>query len=572
MKPVESLKGQLRGLDGADYGGYQALLGEYSYPDFRLTITQIPKDPYAPPHTGIYRLALTHGYLGTENDWTTGRTAQIAYRDYLARRFHATADRVAGTRRGTGYSGIITIAGPGQAILDRSSVVLVQDGVELRVFVGLPARGRSIDAALATQMLCEELPTIVAEAFASLDHQAVNTHIRAAEDAESLRGQLADQGLAAFIADGSLLPRESGTSDLPLDRGATVPFRSPESMRVELKAPHAGRISGMGIPAGVTLIVGGGFHGKSTLLRTIETGVYSHVPGDGRERCVSAPDAAKIRAYDGRPISAVDISLLIGTLPSGSDTSRFSTTNASGSTSQAATIAEALEMGATTLLMDEDTCASNLMSRGAKMRELVRQEDEPITTFVNRVRWLYDDLGVSSILVMGGSGDYFGMADTVIQMIGYEPHDVTERARAIAGEDRQDESDRVAVASLGASRRRQVHVASIDPRNEHGKISVYATERERIRFGRTMIDLTDVEQIVELSQTKAIAQAILRSTSLTDDAHAPLTELVRRCREVIAEHGLDGLCKRISGDLAEFREIELAAALNRLRDIRIEQL
>jgi predicted ABC-class ATPase len=367
---------------------------------------------------------------------------------------------------------------------------------------------------------------------------------------------------------------------LPLDKQGAVPFRSPDSLRVELHAPHAGTIAGMGIPTGVTLIVGGGFHGKSTLLNAVETGVYNHVPGDGRERCVSDRGAAKVRAYDGRPISEVDISMLIGSLPNRRDTSRFSTSNSSGSTSQAASIAEALEIGATALLMDEDTCASNLMSRDDRMRALVRREDEPITTFVSRVRWLLDELSVSSVLVMGGSGDYFGSADTVIQMVAYEPRDVTDRARAIGGADGEDVRGVAAAAGSPppsgtgtiAARSRLVHTASIDPRNEHGKISVYATEPERIRFGRTTVDLTDVEQIVELSQTKAIAQAMLHCTSLTGSDPIPLTELVRRCQQVIAEHGLDGLCKRISGDLAEFRGIELAAALNRLRGIEMEQV
>jgi predicted ABC-class ATPase len=417
-------------------------------------------------------------------------------------------------------------------------------------------------------MLFEELPTIVSKAFGALNPGEVRRHIKAAEDAECLRGKLEKLGLVAYIADGSILPRKSGESDETMEED-TVVFESPESLRVSVELPHAGRKTGLGIPRGVTLIVGGGYHGKSTLLHSIETGIYNHIPGDGRELSVSDSQTVKIRAYSGRSVESVDISAFIDNLPFQRDTVRFRTANASGSTSQAASIVEALEMDARVLLMDEDTCAANFMVRDRKMQELVRKEDEPITPYIDRVRWLYEEKGVSSIMVLGGVGDYFEVADTVVQMVNYMPKDVTAEARRIAHESparRKKESQ----SPPGPARVRKVNTESIDPLNEYRKESVYVTEKNRIHFGSTIIDLTDVEQIIELSQSKAIAQAINYLRTLGEE-NISMRDLVRRCMKVVEESGLDGLSDKISGHFAQFRGIDLACALNRLRGLQIQQ-
>jgi predicted ABC-class ATPase len=569
MQPSQALHGRLKNVNGKDYGAYQSLKGEYAYPDFELFITQIPKDPYAPPHTGIYRIRVSHTYLSIPTRLFDTKIAGVAYRDFLARMFSATADQVSERGRGTGYSGLITLDTPAQAILNRSAVAFTDEGVEVRFFMGLPANGRRINARVADSMLFEELPVIVQQAFGTLDLGTVRRHIETAEGAECLRAKLEELGLVAFIADGSILPRKSGTSDEPMKEKDAVVFRSPESLRVSLELPYVGYITGLGIPHGVTLIVGGGYHGKSTLLHAIETGIYNHIPGDGRELCAADSRAVKIRAYSGRSVASADISGFIDNLPFERDTTRFSTPNASGSTSQAASIVEALEMDARVLLMDEDTCAANFMIRDRKMQELVKKEDEPITPYIDRVRSLYEEKGVSSVMVLGGVGDYFEVADTVIQMVRYEPHDVTASAKRIVQESpakrRQEHQEYPRQAG-----ERFVHTESIDPFNEYGKKSVYTTEINRIHFGTTTIDLTDVEQIAELSQSKAIAQAILFLRSLSTEP-APMKVLIDRCMQVMEEKGLDGLSERISGHLAQFRDIELACALNRLRTLQIQQ-
>ena len=198
--------------------------------------------------------------------------------------------------------------------------------------------------------------------------------------------------------------------------------------------PNNGEITGMGIRKGVTLIVGGGYHGKSTLLNALEYGIYNHIPDDGREFVVTNADAVKIRAEDGRSIQSLNIDPFISNLPFDQDTTEFSTANASGSTSQAANILEALEVGASTLLLDEDTLATNFMIRDIRMKTLIAKEKEPITPFVEHVRSLYEEKGISTVIVMGGSGDYFSLADVVIGMIEYSPHDLTSQAHQIVKE------------------------------------------------------------------------------------------------------------------------------------------
>jgi predicted ABC-class ATPase len=569
MKSTQSLRDILNSIDGKDYGAYQSLKGNYSFPDFELLITQIPKDPYAPPHTGIYRIQISHTYLNVPQRFFNTKIAGIAYRDFLARIFATSAKDFSTRRRGTGYSGVITLDIPAQVIMDRSAVVFIHEGVEVRFFIGLPANGRKINAQIANTMLFEELPLIIEEAFGNIDVDSVRRHIKTAEDSEYLRAKLEELDLVAFIADGSVLPRKSGTSDEPMEQNPII-FHSPESLRVAVQLPYGGTVTGMAIPRGVTLIVGGGYHGKSTLLHAIEAGIYNHIPGDGRELCVSDPLAVKVRAYSGRSVKSVDISVFIENLPLERDTTCFCTPNASGSTSQAASIVEALEMDAHVLLMDEDTCAANFMIRDRKMQDLVKKADEPITPFIDRVRWLFEEKGVSSVIVFGGLGDYFAIADTVIHMVKYTPHDVTIEAKRIAHESPVKRKNECHVFPK-LQRKRYVHTNSIDPLNEYGKKSVYSTEKKEIHFGRTTIDLTDVEQLIELSQTKAIAQAILY---LKNQPAGPILmkELIFQCMRVIEERRLDGLSKKVSGHLAQFRSVELACALNRVRTLNIQQL
>lgn len=581
----------LTGLDGKGYGDYKRILGEHTLalpsPEpttARLLVDRVQVDPFAPP--SLMRVILDRDPARIPDDLLADTAGRIATGDFLARAVARTARAQAGGERRSPRRADrdqpppIALGTPGQQVLERTSAVLTPAEVEVRLTVDLPASGRRIRGRQAAQLLTETLPRIVADALLALDTAALSAHVRLHRDQLHVQSRLADLALVAFVGDGAILPRRSGDSDLPLQRGA-VPFRSPESLRVTLDLPDdphlpdgAGsrQITGMGVPEGVTVIIGGGYHGKSTLLRAIERGVYPHIAGDGREWVLTRPDATAIRAEDGRSVASVDISPFISGLPSGTDTRSFSTTNASGSTSQAATLIESIDAGASALLIDEDTSATNFMIRDARMRRLVPASREPITPFVDRVRALRDERGVSTILVAGGSGAFFDVADHVIALDAYVPDDVTAQARAIAAEDPTPP----AVDSPGATHTFPAPAVRIPDagalRPADKRKFARARGRTSIQYGREDIDLSAVLQLVDPAQTQAIAHALERlADDFAADPQLSIAQALVRLEERLATGGLEALSHHRGhpGHLARPRIQEIAAALNRLRTLAI---
>ena len=570
-RSAEELRAALARLDRAPYPAYKELRGTWALGAITLFIDHVQGDPFAAPSRVRVRAARTvegAPERGLDGD---SHARRVALADFLARRGSRAVERHARRGQGSGKSGEVRIDTPGQEVLERSACRVTDEWAELRLSAGLPAAGRSILGREAAELLLETLPTIAWEALrlSTDDAAAARTLIDTVEDAQALRAQLREHRLVAFIADGAILPRASGVSQRPLD--GAVPFSSPPELRVTLHAPHAGAVVGMGVPEGLTTIVGGGFHGKSTLLAAIARGPYDHIPGDGREQVVAREDAVVIRAEDGRRVAAVDISPFIGTLPSGGSTARFSTDNASGSTSQAANIVEAIEVGGRVLVMDEDTCATNFLIRDARMRRLVPAAHEPITPFVDRVRDLYTTLGVSTILVLGGSGDYLGVADTVIWMDAYRPHEVTAQAHIIAAEvDTAGEPS--ATHPFGAPPARIPDPASINA-ERRGRDRVRARGTEEIAFGQEEIDLRAVEQIVDPSQTRAIGGLLAHAVARGHlDGQRSLADALAALDADLDQTGLDLLAERPGehpGELARPRMLEVAAAINRLRTLRV---
>jgi predicted ABC-class ATPase len=399
-------------------------------------------------------------------------------------------------------------------------------------------------------------------------HQDILQHALTNEDADALRTELGERGWVAFVADGANLARKSGVDDRPLLGDAAIPFCTPDGLTAEVELPNAGIVRGMAIPCGVTLIVGGGYHGKSTLLRAIERGVYNHCFGDGRESVVTDPSAVKIRAEDGRSVAGVDISTFIGTLPQQQDTHAFSTPNASGSTSQAAGIVEAIEAGATTLLIDEDTAATNFMIRDRRMQALVPKEAEPITPLVDRVRSLWETRGVSCVIVLGGSGDYLDVADTVIAMRDFRPSDVTAEARRVAAE-LPTGRKREVPGPIEAFQTRSPNPTSVDPSTRKREAEIKVFSGPSLVFGTETIALSALTQLVSRAQTLAVGRALLLARDRFMDGERSVSEILTLVMQVIEKEGLDELDDRRVGDLAFFRPMELAAVLNRLRTLEV---
>ena len=571
------LAGACRRLDGRGYPAYRDLEGEWSIGDgITVFVDRVARDPFAPPSRVRVRIEGT--VAGFPTHLFSNRTRRIALADFLAREVRRAIPR-SGSGAGSGHSGQIRIDSGGQETLERTAVRVSGDQsglgfVEARVEVGLPAAGRRILGRRAADLLAEELPRIARKtlAFRSLLEGDAQSFVEGIENQEHLRSQLGPRNLVAFVADGALLPRAHGASELPLRGDGVVPFDSPDSLRVSLSLLHSGEgpreISGMGIPEGVTLIVGGGFHGKSTVLQALARSVVPHVPGDGRERVATRADAVTIRAEEGRAVSSVDVSPFIRELPGGRATTAFTTENASGSTSQAASIVEALEAGSRLLLMDEDTSATNLMIRDARMQALVARDAEPIVALLDRVRELFEDHGVSTILVMGGSGDYLDTADTVIQLADYRPREVTALARKVAGQYPTRRAPEAGTAGF-LQRVRHPDPRSFNPAGRKGTPRIRATRRDLLLYGEEELELRAVDQIFDESQTRAAGYAMALAAT-PDFGSRPVGELLDAIEARLDEAGLESLTSEgragsHPGRLARPRRYEIAAALNRLR-------
>lgn len=549
---MKQLQQTLARIDGRGYKAYRDIQGRHAFDRFTLRVDHVQGDPFAPPSR--LRAIVPWEVAALPAAAHASGPRQRAARDYLARAFRAAA----------GEHADIGIDAGAQTVLERTACLFTEAGVELRFTVHLPANGRRVLGRRARALLCDDLPGIVRHAgeAGALDLEALERHCAAVEDQAALREGLRQRHLVAFVGDGAALPRRSGVDDRPL--ADAVAFAAPASLRTTITTPNAGTLAGMALPEGITLVVGGGFHGKSTLLSALELGVYDHVPGDGRERVVADADAVKIRAEDGRAVSGVDLSPFIDNLPYGKPTVTFTTGLASGSTSQAAALQEALEAGATTLLVDEDTSATNFMIRDQRMQALVAKEHEPITPFVDRVRQLRDELGVSTVLVMGGSGDYFDCADTVIQMQEYRPRDVTGEARAIAAGHATGRREEHADA-LARPPRRRLDTRSLVPEVRKGRRRVQARGRDALVFGRETVDLRALEQLADPSQVRAIGALLARMAAAGGTIDDPPAWTGARLAA-----GWDDIAERPDGDLALPRVAEVIAALSRLRGVRLQ--
>ena len=551
MKSSEELRRQLRQIDHKGYKAYKILEGEYEFGAYRLCIDHVQGDPFATPS----RVRIVYkNQKNIPDELFREKHRKTAIEDTLLRRLHRSLGSVVrGQRCGSGKSGMVTTCRAGQEILERSAMHITSTVVEARIEVGFPAFGRTIAAGELETLLFDVLPEVAERTFRAKPQllEELKKAAYLADDQRFIRQELPRLGLAAFVADGAILPRESGISQKKME--GAVPFESPESLAVTLQLPHGGMLRGMGIRRGITVIAGGGFHGKSTLLKALERGVYNHIAGDGREYVITDETAFKLRAEEGRSIHEENISMFINHLPTKADTADFTTENASGSTSQAANTVEALAAGSTVLLIDEDTSATNFMVRDDRMAQLVSDEKEPITPFIRKIRSLYQDLGVSTILVAGSSGDYLSVADTVLQMDCYRICDVTEKAHALAQELKEEKAD--AVRWL----RKPVRKKEIEKIRIHGWDSLSIDKSE--------IDLRYLEQVADESQTAALGYIIQYILTRTADGKKTPDALAEEIAKKLDAEGILSITPKnySAGPSAMVRKQEILACLCRYR-------
>ncbi|MCZ8502831.1 ABC-ATPase domain-containing protein [Vibrio lentus] len=543
---MDQLTAKLKKLEKQNFRAYQQIKGQYDFADFELHIDHVQGDPYA----SSSRFRATRAWSLTGLGWLKEKSYeyQVAARDFIARSFSEFAKQEA----------TVSIALTGQTVLDNTSVVFTEHGIEIRFRINLPADGRSILAKKAINIITFYLPKFIRRATLEreLNIEAMIKHCETVEDQDALRAQLEENNLAAFVANGSVLPRIAGNCDLPM-KGA-VPFLAPESLSVTLNTPNQGDVTGLGIPKGITLIVGGGFHGKSTLLNAVERSIYNHIPGDGREGIVTATDTMKIRAEDGRCVHNLNLSNYINHLPMQKDTSDFSTQDASGSTSQAAWLQESIEAGVQTLLIDEDTSATNFMIRDERMQALVSKGAEPITPLVDRIGQLREEMDISTIVVMGGSGDYLDVADTVIQMHDYQAVDVTEKAQEVIAQHPTQRTNECETA-LETFVPRSLNRAALMNILTDGKFRVNAKGKESLRFGKEFADLSALEQLESTSEVNAIGWAWFQFAQTPGWSNNPAKEF----SAILSDEWHVNMPNY--GDLAKPRVLDVMAALNRMR-------
>lgn len=564
MKGSMELKNELFKIDGKGYKAYKALEGRYDFKKYVLSIDHVQGDPFASPSR--VRVIIDNKVAQIPEELFDNKNKEIAVCDFLTRLFSKNIRNQSEKIFGSGKSGLIEISRCPQEILERTAIIRNKNFFEVRFYVGFPARGRSVLARELEKIIFNIIPNIVESTFIyeNIDKLALINRVKLMEDQCFIRENLKKKGLVAFVANGSILPRESGISARPLRDGKK--FVSPQALEVEFDTPNRGKIKGMGIPKGITLIVGGGYHGKSTLLKALELGIYNHIEGDGREFVITDESALKVRAEDGRAITSTDISLFINNLPNGKDTVKFNTENASGSTSQAANIIEAIEGKAKVLLIDEDTSATNFMIRDDIMQQLVVKEKEPITPFIDVAKSLYKRLGISTILVAGSCGDFFDIADLVIQMDCYEPYEVTTKAKELSRGKISLRDDLDIYIDFG-----RVLVKGSISEGPKG-IKIKNLGKDGLSINKENIDLKSVEQIVDGEQINTIGMTI----KFIEDKYSGKDLTVERIVDEIEKDltksliGIDNI-KGGNGSLAMPRKQEILCAINRLRTLKIKE-
>ncbi len=553
---MKKLKAILHKIDNKGYKAYKQLQGkEFFLNGIRIYVSHVQGDPFATP--SIMEITVENKF--PKHLFET-KYKKTAVEDFLIREAYKNAKQLS-QKSGTGHSGEVIIPEPSQEVIQRSTLTISESKITLRVFAGLPASGRKISGKNA-ESLFEKLfmlgrKTLLPENYTPNTMEDV---VILAEDQEFIRNEMKKSGIVAFIANNSILPRKSGISDLPLKENA-VPFKSPKSMEVSFNLPSGKVIKGMAIERGITLIAGGGYHGKTTLLKAIQRGIYNHIRGDGREFVLTDKTAMKIRSEDGRSIKNADIFNFIRDVPGNIDTRKFSTENASGSTSMAASLFEAIEMGSKLILIDEDTSATNFMIRDARMQRLIRKE--PIIPLIDRLNELFERFGISSIIVIGGAGDYLDVCNKVIVMENYEPFEMTEEAKKITKEI-PSKRNTLNVPEMEETKTRIIDTGTISKE----KIKTHGVST--LRIGKETVNTAFIEEFVEEGQLKTAGLAITKLIS--GKGKRKISTLLAEVEETLYSNGINVLFTGyIKPGFSMVRKFEIASVINRMRSIKFTE-
>jgi predicted ABC-class ATPase len=587
---MKALYQKIRSLQGKNYGLYKSFADRtWDFGDFVLEFLHVQGDPYAPASRVMIKSSLQ--MLGFPSEWGGSFERRLALSDYLYRRLSALVrekypDRDAAV--------VFDTAGPEMLVRN----ALWVDNGELRAClqVRLPGDGRKIQAEAAAEILTMVLPDLVSAALYNsgeskpegVEPELVE-HYRVLAERKDILSQLEARNLCAFVPDGAVLPRASGLSELPME--GAVPFTAPAEMAVTLVA-NGREIRGMGIPKGITVISGGAFHGKSTLLQALTKAVYPHIPGDGREGIVISESAVRVGVEDGRSVRGTDLSQFVRDLPGGISTKNFTTACASGSTSEAANLMEAMEAGCDAFLIDEDSSAVNFLIRDVRVRKLLGDDREPLIPLTDRIREIKNR---SFILVAGACGDFLDLADNIIVMASYKAECARINGKNVATGLNADDANAAGDAVVAAAKVVPNLPAFVEP--ECRDFAEYvkpllpslrpasAVERQvkvkisgdtLLQIGFLVSDTSKAGALVDKQQRFGAGFMLLNlcqnAASNNDSANgesqkfATIMERIHALCEKIKNVGFRNLPQGLSREMSLPRAIDIACVLYRLRD------
>lgn len=594
---MKALYQKIRTLAGKNYGLYKSLADKpWDFGDFSLEFLHVQGDPFAPASRVMIKANLQ--MLGYPSEWGGSFERRLALSDFLLRRMSAVVkekypDRDAAV--------VFDVAGP--EMLVRNSLWI--DNGELRAVlqVRLPGDGRKIQSEAAAEILTMVLPDLVSASLYNEGSRCeggvlpeLTAHYNVLADRAEVLKELDARGLAAFVPDGAVLPRASGISEDPLE--GAIPFEAPAEMAVTLNV-NGREVRGMGIPKGVTVITGGAFHGKSTLLQALTRSVYPHVPGDGREGIVIDESALRVGVEDGRSVRGTDLSQFVRDLPGGVSTREFTTASASGSTSEAANLLEAMEAGSKTYLIDEDSSAVNFLIRDARVRKLLGDDREPLIPLTDRIRDIcypqcHSERSVaesrnlvatrSFILVAGACGDYLELADNIIVMANYKAEcakfkGASEAAAAPASS--ETSATRLPPFVAPACRNFAEYIKpiqnSIRPTSAvERQVKVKLSGDTLLQMGFLVADTSRLVTLADKQQRLGAGFMLLNlcqnaisnngSGDAQDSANASIVDCIGKLCEKIRNVGFRNLPQGMSREMSLARPVDIACVLFRLRD------
>lgn len=556
----------LRQIDGHQPSEYSKLAGDFDFTRFVLHNINIPSFE-SEPCESLFVIHVPQMIAGFPESIYDSPIRRTALEDYLTRKMDDAIQCVS-HRQASGLAECrISIARPGQEILPRSSMVIARDYVEARIMVRLPVVLGKIAADEARILFLDYLPEIVNSSliYCYLNSKELLRFVSLMEDADTIRHDLQSRGMVSFAATGSKLNRHLGT-DLPSQDGARLEVAS--ELEVEVSTPNAGRVRGLTIPVGVTLIIGDNYSGRSELINALAAGIYNHIPNDGREQVISVPDAVHIVAESGRSIQKVDISPFLLTSRTGESTKEFSSSCATPAESQMAGVTEALHVGAQALFFDESSSDPTFLAMDSRVTRLSDTWGGGMASLSDRARQIADDLRVSVVVgACACAAEFIPIADTILLIDNYRVVDITKKARELdlAKPTRFPRCD----LPTPNDSYRWVIPSSLDPSLGREEAVIQTNGRLQLLFGRHIVDLSAVPQIADVHQTLAIGWLLYHAKLYHLDDSRTVSEILDLLDKDLATDGMDAITRDLRGDLARPRRFEIAAALNRLNSLRV---